>query len=63
MFPLRHGEALAEESPGARLLTLKDAGHGVDRADWRRSSPRSSNTPRRNECRLEPPAPRGRLVR
>ncbi|MET8451711.1 alpha/beta fold hydrolase [Streptomyces sp. NPDC005209] len=34
MFPLRHGEALAEEIPGARLLTLKDAGHGVDRADW-----------------------------
>ena len=30
----RHGEALAEEIPGARLLTLEGAGHGVDRADW-----------------------------
>ncbi|WP_431676809.1 alpha/beta fold hydrolase [Kitasatospora sp. KL5] len=34
VFPLRHGEALAEQVPGARLLVLKDAGHGVDRADW-----------------------------
>ena len=34
MFPLEHGEALAEEIPGARLLTLEGAGHGVDRADW-----------------------------
>ncbi|MEV0181872.1 alpha/beta fold hydrolase [Streptomyces sp. NPDC050625] len=34
MFPLRHGEALAEQIPEARLLTLKDAGHGVERADW-----------------------------
>ena len=34
MFPLRHGEALAEEIPGARLLVLEGAGHGVDRADW-----------------------------
>jgi pimeloyl-ACP methyl ester carboxylesterase len=34
MFPLEHGQALAEEIPGARLLTLKGAGHGVDRADW-----------------------------
>lgn len=34
MFPLRHGEALAEEIPGARLLTLEGAGHGLDRADW-----------------------------
>ncbi|MEU3337784.1 alpha/beta fold hydrolase [Streptomyces sp. NPDC002144] len=33
LFPLAHGEALAEEIPGARLLALKDAGHGVDRAD------------------------------
>ncbi|MFF4261419.1 alpha/beta fold hydrolase [Streptomyces virginiae] len=33
MFPLRHGEALAERIPGARLLVLPDAGHGVDRAD------------------------------
>jgi pimeloyl-ACP methyl ester carboxylesterase len=35
MFPLVHGQALAEEIPGAVLLTLEGAGHGVDRADWR----------------------------
>ena len=34
MFPLEHGEALAGEIPGARLLRLEGAGHGVDRADW-----------------------------
>ena len=34
MFPLGHGEALAEEIPGATLLPLEGAGHGVDRADW-----------------------------
>jgi pimeloyl-ACP methyl ester carboxylesterase len=34
MFPLAHGRALAAEIPGARLLTLEGAGHGVDRADW-----------------------------
>jgi pimeloyl-ACP methyl ester carboxylesterase len=34
MFPLAHGQALADEIPGARLLTLEGAGHGVDRADW-----------------------------
>jgi pimeloyl-ACP methyl ester carboxylesterase len=34
MFPLAHGQALAAEIPGARLLTLEGAGHGVDRADW-----------------------------
>ena len=34
MFPLEHGEALAREILGARLLRLEDAGHGVDRADW-----------------------------
>jgi pimeloyl-ACP methyl ester carboxylesterase len=34
MFPLEHGEALAGEILGARLLRLEDAGHGVDRADW-----------------------------
>jgi pimeloyl-ACP methyl ester carboxylesterase len=34
MFPVEHGEALAREIPGARLLPLEDAGHGVDRADW-----------------------------
>jgi pimeloyl-ACP methyl ester carboxylesterase len=34
MFPLDHGRALAQEIPGARLLTLEDAGHGLERADW-----------------------------
>jgi hypothetical protein len=34
MFPLRHGEALAGEIPGARLLVLEGAGHGIDRTDW-----------------------------
>jgi pimeloyl-ACP methyl ester carboxylesterase len=34
MFPLEHGRALAEEIPGARLLPLEGAGHGVFRADW-----------------------------
>ncbi len=34
MFPLEHGQALAGEIPGARLLTLEGAGHGVDRGDW-----------------------------
>jgi len=36
MFPREHGKALAEEIPGARLLLLEDAGHGVYRADWER---------------------------
>jgi pimeloyl-ACP methyl ester carboxylesterase len=34
LFPFEHGQALAEEIPGARLLTLDGAGHGVDPADW-----------------------------
>jgi pimeloyl-ACP methyl ester carboxylesterase len=34
MFPLRHGEVLAEEIPGAALLPLEGAGHGVFEADW-----------------------------
>ena len=34
MFPLPHGQALADEIPGARLLVLPDSGHGVERADW-----------------------------
>ncbi|MGX9787898.1 alpha/beta fold hydrolase [Mycobacterium sp. MMS18-G62] len=34
MFPPPHGEALAEAIPGAKLLPLQRAGHGVDRADW-----------------------------
>jgi pimeloyl-ACP methyl ester carboxylesterase len=34
MFPLRHGEVVAEEIPGATLLTLEGAGHGVEEADW-----------------------------
>jgi pimeloyl-ACP methyl ester carboxylesterase len=34
MFPIGHGEALAEEIPDARLLRLEGAGHGVYRDDW-----------------------------
>ena len=34
MFPLAHGEALVNEIPGATLLRLEGAGHGIDRADW-----------------------------
>jgi pimeloyl-ACP methyl ester carboxylesterase len=34
LFPLAHGQALAEEIPRASLLTLEGAGHGIDRADW-----------------------------
>ncbi|WP_405385151.1 MULTISPECIES: hypothetical protein [Streptomyces] len=34
MFPLRHGEALAERISRGRLLVLEAAGHGVERADW-----------------------------
>ncbi len=34
MFPLAHGRVLAEEIPGATLLPIDGAGHGVDRADW-----------------------------
>jgi len=34
MFPFGHGEALAREIPGAGLLSLEGAGHGLDRADW-----------------------------
>jgi pimeloyl-ACP methyl ester carboxylesterase len=34
MFPIEHGASLAQEIPGARLLTLEGAGHGLYRADW-----------------------------
>jgi pimeloyl-ACP methyl ester carboxylesterase len=34
MFPPEHGEALAEEIPGSRLLLIEGGGHGVERADW-----------------------------
>jgi pimeloyl-ACP methyl ester carboxylesterase len=34
MFPIEHGEALAREIPGATLLPLKGAGHGIFRDDW-----------------------------
>ena len=34
MFPPAHGEALAAEIPGARLMPLQGAGHGVHRPDW-----------------------------
>jgi hypothetical protein len=34
MFPPPHGQALVDEIPGARLLPLQGAGHGVQRAEW-----------------------------
>ncbi|MEY2583393.1 MAG: hypothetical protein QOE09_3242 [Ilumatobacteraceae bacterium] len=34
LFPLAHGEAVTEKIPGATLLPLEGAGHGVDQADW-----------------------------
>ena len=34
MFPLEHGTALANEIPGAELLALHGAGHGLDPGDW-----------------------------
>jgi pimeloyl-ACP methyl ester carboxylesterase len=34
MFPIEHGAALAAVIPGARLMPLEGAGHGVERADW-----------------------------
>jgi len=39
MFPPAHAEALATEIPGAHLIRLEGAGHGVDRADWDRIIP------------------------
>jgi pimeloyl-ACP methyl ester carboxylesterase len=34
MFPPEHGLALVDAIPGAELLVLEGAGHGVVRADW-----------------------------
>jgi pimeloyl-ACP methyl ester carboxylesterase len=34
VFPVEHGEALAEAIAGARLLLVEDAGHGVEPADF-----------------------------
>jgi pimeloyl-ACP methyl ester carboxylesterase len=34
MFPIEHGAALADEIPGARLVPLKAAGHGLKPPDW-----------------------------
>jgi pimeloyl-ACP methyl ester carboxylesterase len=34
LFPIGHGEALAQDVPGARLLRLPGGGHGLDRRDW-----------------------------
>ncbi|CAG7628760.1 alpha/beta hydrolase family protein [Actinacidiphila bryophytorum] len=33
LFPFPHGQALAEAIPGAALLPLEGAGHGLVRAD------------------------------
>ena len=38
IFPVAHGEALAQQIRDARLLRLDGAGHGIDRADWERIS-------------------------
>jgi pimeloyl-ACP methyl ester carboxylesterase len=34
MFPIAHGEALAEEIPGARMITIEGMGHGFVKEDW-----------------------------
>ena len=34
MFPPEHGQAVVEAIPGAELLVLEGAGHGVVRTDW-----------------------------
>jgi pimeloyl-ACP methyl ester carboxylesterase len=34
MFPLAHGEALAREIPGARLVALAHTGHEFPRENW-----------------------------
>ena len=34
MFPPEHGQALVEAIPGAEILVLEGAGHGVVQADW-----------------------------
>jgi pimeloyl-ACP methyl ester carboxylesterase len=39
MFPVEHGRALADEIPGARLLVLDGAGHGLYREDWATVAP------------------------
>jgi pimeloyl-ACP methyl ester carboxylesterase len=34
LFGVEHGEALAEEIPGAKLMILEGAGHTLSRTDW-----------------------------
>jgi pimeloyl-ACP methyl ester carboxylesterase len=34
LFAVEHGEALADEIPRARLVTLEGAGHMLHPADW-----------------------------
>ena len=34
LFPYAHGEALARQIPGARLIPLPGAGHEVPRPVW-----------------------------
>lgn len=47
MFPLSHGQALAEAIPRAHLLLLPTSGHGIERADYTTltSSIRGHTTP------------------
>ena len=56
MFPLEHGQALAEEVPGARLLTLTGAATALIAPTGRPSSGRSSaHRPDREETLMEQP--------
>jgi pimeloyl-ACP methyl ester carboxylesterase len=64
MFPLEHGEALAAEIPGATLVPLVGAGHGVYRADWETiaeaiivTTSRRPQAPRRGFGRPSPKRP------
>ena len=34
MFPIDHGEALANEIRGANLVRIEGGGHGIERTDW-----------------------------
>lgn len=59
MFPLGHGEALAQEIHGARLLRLEGAGHGIERADW---EPVAQAIIEHTATPASPPAPAGAAV-
>ena len=53
VFPYEHGEALAREIPGARLIPLEGAGHELPpRPLWNRSSRRSWSTRASRQMRM-----------